>query len=1035
MKRVFQYFIDRPLLVNLLAVLIILLGLTSSSKMSREGLPRVDMRRMEITTVYPGASPEDVELNVTVPLEEALKGVTGIKEFTSQSMENISSIMIILDEDVTDKEEVKRNIRRAIDSVSDLPKEVKDRPEIFEWKIQNFAVLEVALMSETLPDRELIRRAERLKKKLQNLSMVNKIEEGGLLDREIHIKVDLQRMKQNYLSFDDIIQAIQSRNINLAGGNLESYISEKGIITVSRFEHIDEINRVILRSNFEGKQIRLQQIAQVSNTLERRNHILRYNGRRGVSLLVIKKGTADIIRTIDQVKQAVQEFGTTPDARGLEFSFLNDLSEETANKLQIVFSNAVIGLVLVVIVLLFFLNLRVALWTAAGLPVSIFLAIILMSISGVTINTISLSGIIVVLGMLVDDAIIIAENSYRHRLAGRSWKEAALLGVSEVASPVMATITTTIIAFLPILFMEGMEGDFAFEIPVVIAFTLLASLFEAFFILPQHLSHGKENTGNSAPPKENRFFQYIEKKYRPALDFALRHRYLLFVLFFVLLLLAGWHATNMKFVMFDSEQAYIFYLSGETTSGNSLQKTSDEVRRLESFLKNYPKGIIRSFKTQIGVTAFGNSADSNFFSMIVYLTPANTRKVMIHQVIREMKQVVTANKAFDKVQFDIDSGPPVGKPLELVIIGNDDRQRLGARDAVYNLFRSKPFYTNALYEVADDYKTGKEELRIKLRYDRIARYGIQAHQVARTIRTAFNGTIITHMQTRSKRIPLRVLLNDSYRRTADTLQQLSVPNNRGQLVPISELLDIRTSRAIKRIHHFNGDRSVRISANINNDRATPVQLYTRLQQDLKQLQKQFPLLSFKIQGEAYQSRKTMESFFTAFIIALIGIYFLLVLLFKSFSQPLLVITAIPFGLIGVILAFTLHGTSFSLMALIGIVGLTGVVVNDSLVLIEFVNSGIRTLPERPAPAQLTALVADGTVKRLRPILLTTITTAAGLLPTAYGIGGYDYTISPMVLAISWGLVFATSLTLLLIPALYLVNEDLKRVFRRIFRRS
>lgn len=1035
MKKLFKYFIDRPLLVNLLAVLIILLGLVSSARMNREGLPKVDMRRIEINTVYPGASPEDVELNVTVPLEEALKGVAGIEKFTSKSMENISRIMIILEDDLPDKKEVKRNIRRAVDSVNDLPKEVKERPEIFEWKIQNFAVLEVALMSDTLSDRVLIQRAKRLKKKLQDLSKVNKVEEGGLRDREIHIKVDLNRMKRNHLSFDDIIHAIQSRNINLAGGNLESYLSEKGIITVARFENSSEIKDVILRSNFEGRQIKLGQIAVVSNTLERRDRILRYNGRRGVSLLVVKKETADIIRTIEQVKSAVAQFKKTPDATGINFAFLNDMSEETSNKLQIVFSNAVIGLLLVVMVLLFFLNLRIALWTAVGLPVSIFLAIILMSVSGVTINTISLSGIIVVLGMLVDDAIIIAENCYRHRLAGRSWKEAALLGVSEVASPVMATITTTIIAFLPILFMEGMEGDFAFEIPLVIAFMLLASLFEAFFILPQHLSHGNDSKHIRKKPHDNRIFQFIERKYRPLLQYALRRRYRLIALFFFLLVLAGWHATNMKFVMFDSEQAYIFYLNGETTSGNSLEKTSDEVRRLEQFLKNYQPGVIRSFKTQVGVTAFGNSADNNFFSMVVYLTPANTREIMIHRVIKEMKQVIATNKTFEKVQFEIDSGPPVGKPLELLLIGNDDRQRLAAQKAVYKLFRTKPFYTNALYELNDDYKPGKEELRIKLRYSRIARYGIAAHRVARTIRTAFNGTVVTHLQTKSERIPLRVLLNDSYRRTAATLKQLTVPNQRGRLVPVRELLDIRQSRSAKRINHFNGERSIRISANIDNSKATPVQIYSRLKKDLHKLQQRFPGLTFKIEGEAYQSRKTMESFFTAFIIALVGIYFLLVLLFNSFSQPVLVITAIPFGLIGVVLAFSLHGTSFSLMALIGIVGLTGVVVNDSLVLIGFINGGVRRQTERPDKEQLFNLIVEGTVTRLRPILLTTITTAAGLLPTAYGIGGYDYTISPMVLAISWGLVFATTLTLLLIPALYLVNEDLKRFFKRLFKRE
>lgn len=1039
MRNLFKYFIDRPLLVNLLVVIIIIMGLASTMLIKREGLPKVDMREVVVTTFYPGASPEDVELNVTIPLEEEIKGISGVKRYTSTSMENISRISIVIDSEVKDIEKVHQDIRRAVDKVTDFPEEVKHRPEIFEIKVQNFEVITVALSSDTLNEQDLVKRAKTLKKQLQQLPLVSKLETSGIQDREIHIKVDLDKMNTREISFNEIINALKSQNINIAGGNLESYLSEKGIITVSRFESIDDVEKIILRSNFEGRRILLKDVARVIDTFEKKTYFVRFNGKEGVALEVVKKENADIIRTIKQVKDHVEKFKKKPMGQDVEFDYLNDFSEDTRTKLNIVTNNALIGLLLIVLVLFLFLNFKTAFWTAAGLPVSVLMAMIFMYMTGITINSISLSGIIIVLGMLVDDAIIVAENSYRHFLAGFSWKESALMGVTEVSRPVLATVVTTIITFLPLLFMEGMVGEFIYEIPMVVAFTLGASLLEAFFILPQHLSHDRSDNIKSKDKKNTKafadrgtkIFKWLDGFYAPLLKKALKHRYIMIGIFVLLLIIAGIYAgTKMKFVMFDDQQARIFWFTGETTRGVSLDKTSDVVKEVEKEIGKFPKSIVSSYMTMIGLNGYGQSEDSNFFTVIVYMTPANMRKQKAKDVIAILRKKMKKITDIKKFNFQIDSGGPLaGRPIEIEVISNNDEQRLKAyQDLKNHLSKIK-----GVFDIDDNYRVGKDELKIKLNYDRIARYGLMAHQVADVIRTAFNGTVVTHMQTPEERIGYRVLLDEQFRRTKITLNKLKIANVQARLIPIRDLLHIQEKKSIKRIFHFNGDRTINVSGDIDTKVTTPVEVFGLIEKDIKSFQDKYPDTIFKIRGEAEESRKAMMSLMMAFGIAVLIVYFLLVLLFNSFSQPILIIMAIPFGLVGVIIAFALHGTSFSMFALLGIVGLTGVVVNDSLVMLDFINKSDKE--NKNKKKDIIEVVFQGARKRLRPIILTTVTTAAGLLPTAYGLGGYDFTVSPMVLAIAWGLVFATVLTLILIPGLYLVDKDVRRLFRRIFQRG
>ncbi|MBU1077099.1 MAG: efflux RND transporter permease subunit, partial [Spirochaetes bacterium] len=489
MKFLIKYFISKPWLVNLITFFVIFSGIVTLSRIRKEGYPVVDQKMMRIMTFYPGASPEDVELNVTIPLEKVLKEVDGIDKYTSSSFENYSTIWVYIDKNLSDPEKVKADIRRAVDSVSDLPEEIKNRPNIWEWKSSNFTVFRIAIYSDTLSRHELRTRSLDLEKKLLTSPYVSQINSEGKMDREIHVKIDLNKLNRYYLSFEEVIDAIRSHNIQITGGTLDSYTSEKTIVTLSKFKDIMDVKNVIIRSSFEGQKVVLKDIAQIENTFEEEYSKIRANGRDGIFLNIKKKETADIIKTVDNINKLIKEFKDSLKKEDINIVSLWDLSEDTRTRLDIVQNNALIGFILVVITLLIFLNFKNALWTALGIPFSISFALILFPAFGVTVNSISLLGIIVVLGMIVDDAIIISENIFRHRIEGEPPLMAGIKATEEVAFPVLSTVMTTIVAFIPILYIEGMVGDFSKEIPLVIGFILIGSLIESLFILPNHVTH------------------------------------------------------------------------------------------------------------------------------------------------------------------------------------------------------------------------------------------------------------------------------------------------------------------------------------------------------------------------------------------------------------------------------------------------------------------------------------------------------------------------------------------------------------------
>ncbi len=1023
MKQIFRFFARRHTFALVLTTLIMILGIGTFRTIQRDMFPRVDFGEVVITTRYPGASPEDVELSVTNPIEEEIKEISGIDRFTSYSMENISVIDVVVDMDEGDQAEVVREIREAVNSVTDLPVEVDEAPHITEINSSIFPVIEIGFSGGD-SYRELREFARRFEKKLENLDGVASVNKYGYRDREVRIEVDPDKIREYQVPLRALIGAIQARNIRSTAGSFESYTSEKNVVTLAQFEDPAEVGDVIIRTSFEGPAVKVSDLARIVDGFEEENVLSRMNGRPAISFLVNKKESADVIRTADAIRALVDdEKANLPD--GVTVQYSDDLSRYVRNRLNVVRSNGLIGLALVLCLLAMFLSIRSAFWVALGIPVTILGTIFLLPAFGQFIDVISMAGMIMVIGIVVDDAIIIAENIHRKRELGLQPVDAAVEGLSEVYSPVVTTILTTFVAFAPMFFMSGIMGAVVYVIPLTISLALFISLLEGTVALPAHLIWGSRRHKKGTKPHMARgWFDPVRRFYRRSIRIVLILRYAVVVFAIVSLAVGVWYAVNyMDFILFPTDAADKFYMRIELPRGSSLDATSDKVAEIEALIAALPEGEVDSYVTRVGNQGMYVAGENeNWGVLSVYLTPFATRDRIADAIVAELRRQTDELEGFERIIYYIDAGgPPVGDPVTLRVVGNDDHIRAVLADSVVAFLGT----LDGVKDIDRNDKLGKDQVELKLDYEKLSRLGLTVADVARNVRVAFDGEIVTNVRYGDEDVEFRVILDEKTRSNPRLLGELLVPNDRNRLIPLGSVMSARTGEASSSIYHFDNERAVRITADVEKKKITPLEATSAVERHFD-LRSDYPGTRFEVGGEAQETQKSMDSLITAFFSAAVAIYLILVVLFNSPIQPLLVMSAIPFGVLGVILAFALHGQQLGFTGVMGLIGLSGVVVNDSLVLVNHVN---RLKKERPGD-RLIDIVSDGSADRFRAVILTSLTTVAGLLPLAYGIGGSDPFIAPMALAMGFGLLFATPITLALVPSLYLISDDFKRVFRR-----
>lgn len=1027
MKSILRFFAERHILANLVTIMIILLGVRTVMVINRSQFPKVDLGQMVISTHYPGASPEDVELNVTNKIEDELKSVTGIERFSSTSMENISFIVVRLEDNVEDGQQVKDEIREAVGRVTDLPTEVTKSPLITDIKTSIFPIIEVGITGD-MPYRELRELARRFEIKLKEIPGISRTIRYGYLAREVAIEVGPQKLRNYQIPIREIISAIQARNIRVTGGSLESYTSEKNVVTLAQFRNPMEVGDVIVRTTFDGPQIKVKDLAIIKDEFEDERVLSRMNAKTAISFVVEKSESADIIRTVDAIKKLTEEEkAILPE--GVEFLFTNDTSRNVRNQFEIVRWNGLIGLALVMLVLTLFLNLRTAFWVAMGIPLTLLGVIFLLPMFDVALDSITLSSMIIVIGIIVDDAIIISENIYRRNELGDVPLEAAVNGINGVFRPVLTTILTTFLAFAPMFFMPGMLGKFVYVIPLTISLALFVSLAEAIIALPAHIMPGLKNVSSGKKTKaRDHWFDHIRNWFERFLFHALKLRYLVVLISAGVLAGSIYFAANyMDFVLFPSKGSESFAIRVELPNGSSLQATENKVREIDKIIESLPKDELASYGARIG--AFADLVDTeseNYATIAINLTPFATRNRTVDEIIEELRGEMDKLDGVKSFTFVVDAGgPPVGAPITIRMVGSDDDMRKQLADSV-EAFISK---MEGVKDIERNDRHGKDQVEVKINYDKLARLGLTVADIAQNVRIAYDGEVVTSVRYGEEDVDFRVILEEKARKRLGYLRDLPIPNKQNRLIPLKEVAYLQSGPGPSNFRHYGGERAVTITGDVEQNITTPLAV-TKAVKGHYNLERDYPGIRFVIGGEAQESQESLIGLISTFVIAIIGIYFLLVLLFNSMTQPFLVMSAIPFGLTGVIIAFAIHNETLSFLAMIGTIGLVGVVVNDSLVLVNYINE----LKENGIRNNIKAIVAKGTAARLRAIILTTLSTVAGLLPLAYGFGGMDVYMAPMALALGYGLLFATPLTLILVPSLYTIQNDIEVFFSK-FKRS
>jgi len=1024
MKNLIAFFVKHGVLVNLTTVIMLIGGIYAGMNMQREAFPSINFDVIVISGAYPGAAPREVERLLVTPIEQEMKGIDGINAIRSTAFSGIMQITVEVDPGFKDRSRLVSDIQQAINR-ADLPLDLPADPTIMEVKSEQAPVLTFSIFGDFQP-LELKHLSARIEDDVLNIDGVAKVFMQGDRKEEIRIVLNPKKMRRHRVSINDIAALIRGWNINAPGGRLKAADGQRIIRITGEFTSAEDAGNLVLRANERGQALRLKDVAVVSETLERP---YRYVGTRGdpaINMIVVKKGDADIIKLVDKVRAYLS---TIPKTYGekVHVSIYNDLSTITRLRLGVLTNNGGIGLILVLTLLLLFLRPSVALTTAWGLPVIFFSGIAVLYIAGITLNLLVMFGFIMVLGLMVDDAIIIGENATWHMERGLSPEQAAIEGTHELIGPVTATVLTTIVAFLPLMYMDGIIGKFVYSIPVVVIVLLSFSWFEAIFILPNHI---RDIANPDKHPRERILFTWISNIYIWFLRQALKLRYLTILLTVLGLLASVALAATMKFQLFPSGAESTFYLRVNMPTGTTLENMRDQLKKLDVEVRKRIDSAILETTTMV---AGANSADQRetlkqigdrFGYERVILVPFTKRTVNAFDVMDRIEKEIPPLFPDMDISFAMQKpGPPVGRALQVELTGGDETSMTRVAKRLMAMLAA----IKGVYAVESDLEPGDPEIRIVMDRKLAAYAGVDLVTVSTHIRAAFDGLRVSTIKRGKEEVNVTIRYPEQAQRDINTLMQLEIPNKRGGLVPLFRIAKVENRPGTSSIRHKNGQRVINVSAEVNHKDMNSKQLNTLIgQRQSEWMGADASTVHVHLGGEEEKTQESVRGLIFSFVFALLGIFAILAVQFNRIGYPVLVMLAIPFGAIGIIVGFFLHGAPISFMAMMGFVALTGVVVNASLVMAVFMQRLIgEGMPWRQA-------ILESGKSRLRAVLLTAITTVVGLLPTAYGWGGFDPFVAPMALALSWGLMFSTVITLFSVPAALGIALDFKHLLQRLF---
>jgi multidrug efflux pump subunit AcrB len=1040
MERLVEFFIRRPMLVNVFMIMFTLTGLMGLNVLSYNSFPPVDTGLISVTTNMPGASAEDIELNITVPLEREFLHIDGVDKVVSNSIEGQSTIMVMAykNDPLSRYDEVEVEVYNAIDRArAHLPAELQGNPIVGRPDNNKNSPIVQILVAGSVPEETLRELSRQVRLELRSIPGVSAVSREGYRDREVKILLDDVKLRRLGISHDQVMRAINSRNVRASGGSVESAAGEQDILTIGKFEHPKDVEEVIVFEGRPGDFVRVKDIARVHYDFA--DPVMRTSVRgRNVITLMVKAGEhEDRLGTANRVKDYLENKRPQLPA-DVELLLVNDDTKGTVAMLDVLISNAVVGIILVILVLMCFFRFRLTIWVALGIPVAIMMVFTVMPLLDISVNLISMAALILMLGILVDDAVVTAESIFRHHEYGHPPIEAAVMGTHKVMLPVFTSALTTIIALAPAAFLGGVQGKVFYIIPVMCILVLVMSLIECKLMLPAHVAHTLKKAGSGKLTR--RWFEKVEDAYEAVMMKIIPHRYI-----FTALAIVGCVAAFMLtsrvivFVSTPETNTDALFIKLEGPIGTPLTAMEKKLGALEDELRTIiPAEDLREIVSTVGHHDANRSSvtegtDSGWGIITIYLQPAQQRGINSMELRDQLVDMYQHREGFNSIQVRLAGASiDMGQALETVVIGNTD-QRFDAASRLMEFVRQQ----EGVKEVWSDYVPGKPIISLKLDYDALARYNLTVGDVSSAVKVAFNGKVVDSFETIEDSIIYRMQLDGVDLRDPASLYSLAVTNPQGNNILLRSLVDFEQRSGEGTVRHYLGDRATTVYAKVDREVLSMLEINRRVTEFLRTeaMVNDFPDVSFYQGGELVSETEQAGEVGKALMLALIGIFFILLLLFDSFLQPLMVLFMIPLGVVGVLVAFVAQGMVLSFAAIIGIAGLMGVIVNDALVMLDRFNVERKLHSRRGDTLLHDRQIVECASVRLRPVVITTVTTCAGLFPAAYEIGGANELITPMIMAMFWGVMVASFATLFLLPCFYAMERDLKAKLNPTFARQ
>ncbi|AZQ84468.1 efflux RND transporter permease subunit [Colwellia sp. Arc7-635] len=1014
------WFAKNHVAANLLMITILLTGIFSiKSSIPLEVFPSFESEIVNVSVTLRGSTPEDAELGVAIRIEEAVQDLQGIEKITSTSVEGAATVRIEADSS-TDVRDLLADIKSRVDAINTFPADAEKPVIAIAQRIRN--VISVTIASD-YGEKEIREFAEQVRDDLLRLPQVTQVALDAVRDYEISIDVNQSKLEQYQLTLSEISTAISNSSVDISAGNVRTDGGDVLVRNIGQAYRRDEFEKVVIKTNTDGTFLYLEDVAQVNDGFEETPLRARFNGQRGALIDVYRIGNQSAIDVADAVKNYIDERQDSL-PQGFVLNYWDDDSEIVKSRLNTLITNALQGGFLVLLLLTLFLRPSIAFWVSVGIPVSFMGAFIAMPFFDISINIMSLFGFILVLGIVVDDAIVTGENIYRHTQTASSGLEAAIKGTQEVATPVTFGILTTVAAFLPLAFIEGQRGALFAQIPIIVIPVLLFSLIESKFVLPSHLKSlrlrseiKKQSTFSLWQQRfADGFENAILRYYRPLLSLAIRNRLTTVALFFGVLILiiafitSGW----TRFVFFPR-------IASETARGSVTMPVGTSFDVVDAYVEkmsNAAKTLQNKYRDEDGESLILNtlaitSGEKGRVRFEILPADKNETGIGTAQLVKEWRELIGPLPGAESLTFRAELGRG-SDPIDVQLSATDLQTLKLVADEVKARIHTYP----TAFEIADSLSDGKEELQIELTAQGYA-MGMSNSWVTRQVRDAYFGSQIQRIQRGRDDVRVMLRFPLSERQSISKLNDMLINTPAGGKVPLSHVANLKPGKSASAIKRIDRYRTVNVTADVDKNATNMTILNADLNEFLAELMNKYPGVSYSLEGEAREQADSFSSLAWGLVFVFFIIYCLLAIPFKSYIQPLIVMSVIPFGAIGAIVGHWIMGMDLTIMSLLGLMALVGVVVNDSLVLVDFINAKVRA-GEKAYNAVLIAAQS-----RFRPVMLTSLTTFIGLMPLLFEKATQAQFLIPMAVSLGFGIIFATFITLILVPVNYLLVEDMK----------